>query len=71
MKNGATYRGEFVSATFRENGQSREILITNSYFVPPATDPKVGAKDEKLDFVLLDVANADSIEVRFSDNPLP
>lgn len=65
LKNGYTYQGEFVFAGYRQDGLSRELMLTHVKFFPyPAqTAEQVKGEPKLYDFVLIDVANCNSLEV--------
>jgi len=70
LKNGYTYRGEFYFAGYRHDGSSRELILTNVKFFPYPVQAGEDIKGEpKLyNFVLIDVANCDSLEFLFADS---
>ena len=65
LKNGYTYQGEFAFAGYRQDGLSRELMITNVTFFPyPAQTGEQPKGETKLyNFVIIDVANCDSLDV--------
>lgn len=62
MHSGNVYRGEFVSASFREGAQSRELLLTHARYVDANSAEEGNDIGERIDFVLLDLSNVDSVE---------
>jgi hypothetical protein len=69
LKNGATYQGEFVTVGYRDTDKSRELLLANAiYFPPPASsDAENTLPTVSCDFTYIDLANCDSLEMRFTD----
>lgn len=67
LKNGYTYRGELVFAGYRRENLSRELMLTNVKFFPypVQTTEQPKAEPRLYDFVLIDMANCDSLEVLF------
>jgi len=67
MESGAVYRGEFVSSSFRDNNQERELLLANATYIAPTNDGNTNAPGEEIDFVLLNLSRAFSTEFMYSD----
>ena len=70
LKNGYTYRGEFYFAGYRHEGSSRELVLTNVKFFPYSVQVGEDTRREPrlYNFVLIDVANCDSLEFLFADS---
>jgi len=65
LKNGYIYQGEFAFVGYRHDGLSRELMLTNVTFFSHPTPNGEHAKGEAelYKFVVIDVANCDSLEV--------
>ncbi len=67
LKNGYTYRGKLVFAGYRRDGMSRELMLADVKFFPYPVQAReqVNLEFKQYDFVLIDFANCDSLEVLF------
>jgi hypothetical protein len=65
LKNGYTYRGEYWFAGYRGEKKSRELILANVKFFPYAaqTTDDLCLPPRSYDFVFLDTANCESLEV--------
>lgn len=65
LKNGYVYRGKLVFAGYRHDGMSRELMLADVKFFPYPVQTAEEIKDEpkQYNFVLIDVANCESLEV--------
>lgn len=65
LKNGYAYRGKLVFAGYRHDGMSRELMLADVKFFPypVQTTEEIKGGPKLYDFVLIDVANCDSLEV--------
>jgi len=69
LKNGYTYRGELSFVGYRDEDKSRELMLANVKFFPypaQATD-KLCSPPKLYDFVFIDTANCESLEVLLTD----
>ena len=67
LKNGFTYRGKLVFAGYRRDGMSRELMLSDVKFYahPIQATEQVNLEPKLYNFVLIDFANCDSLEVLF------
>jgi len=65
LKNGYTYRGEFVFAGYRHDGMSRKLMLSNVKFFPyPAQIAgPIQSEPKSYDYVVINVDNCESLEV--------
>ena len=68
LKNGCKYQGEFYFVGYRHDGMSREIVLANVTFFPAQVDGQPQGVSQKYNFVMLDLANCESLEVLFSNS---
>lgn len=69
LKNGYTYRGELAFVSFKKDGNGRELMLANVKFFPFSvqTSDVACIEQKNYDFVFLDTANCESIEVMISN----
>ena len=69
LKNGYTYRGEFTFISYDKEGHGRELLLANVKFFPfpVQTSDELSSAPKNYDFVFLNTANCESIEVMITN----
>ncbi len=68
LKNGYKYQGELVFISYDKDGNGRELMLANVIFFPFAaqTSGEPSFEPENYDYVFLNTANCESIEVMIS-----
>ncbi|MBN2394817.1 MAG: hypothetical protein JXR84_29070 [Anaerolineae bacterium] len=69
LKNGSVYQGEFVTIGYRDADKNRELLLANATYFPPPPSPDAEniLPTVSCDFAYIDLANCDSLEMRFAN----